>query len=268
MPAIQIARLQAQMAQLMDLYRQPALFVRSLHDLLDAYTDHTYRPGQAVKAQPLLPHYRVPLPFIRQVEIELAVLCRQDAQAGLALADALWADAYFEPRLLAIYLLSLAPVSPPEPVLQRISAWAQPEEDRQVLRALISRGTARLLREQTDCWSELVKNWLASAQLPVQAMGLHALLAIIEDEDFQNLPVIYHLISPTHHRLPARLQADLLAVLQALARRSPAETAFFLRQILTLSSDPLIPRLVRRCLPFFSPEMQDGLRPVLKSRSE
>ena len=68
------------------------------------------------------------------------------------------------------------------------------------------------------------------------------------------------------HRLPANLQSELLAVLQALARRSPAETAYFLRQILTLVSDPLIPRLIRRCLPSFSPETQVGLRAALKSR--
>ena len=265
MPAIQIARLQVQMAQLMALTRQPALFVRGLHDLLDTYTDRTYRPGQAVKAQPLLPHYKVPPPVIRQVEIELAAFCRQDASAGLALADALWADAYYEPRLLAIHLLGLAPVSPPEPVLQRIAAWARPEEDRTLLRALISRGAGRLLREQSGCWSDLVQGWLAGDKPPVQAMGLHALLAIIEDEDFQNLPLIYHLISPTLQRLPSSLQPDVLAVLQALVRRSPAETAYFLRQILTLVGDPAIPRLVRRCLPLFSPETQEGLRAALKS---
>jgi hypothetical protein len=266
MPAIQIARLRAQMVQLMALYHQPAQFLRCLHDQLDFYTDHTYRPGQAGKIQPLLPHYKVPPPVIRQIEIELAGLCTQDPQAGLDLADTLWMDPYFEPRLLAIYLISLAPVSPPEPVLQRLSAWARPEEDRQVLRVLITRGAGRLMREQPDCWSGLVKGWLTNERPAAQSMGLHALLAIVEDESFQNLPVIFHLISPSMHGLPANLQADLLAVLQALARRSPAETAYFLRQIMTLVSDPLIPRLVRHCLPIFSPETQASLRAALKSR--
>ena len=266
MPAIQIARLRAQMVQLMALYPQPTQFLRALHDLLDFYTDHTYRPGQAGKIQPLLPHYKVPLPVIRQIEIELARLCAQDPQAGLDLADALWMDTYFEPRVLAVYLLSLAPVSPPEPVLQRLSTWARPEEDQQVLKVLITRGAARLMREQTDCWSNLVKIWLTNERPVVQSMGLHALLSIVEEENFQNLPVIFQLISPSMHRLPANLQSDLLAVLQALARRSPAETAYFLRQILTLVSDPLIPRLIRRCLPSFSPETQVGLRAALKSR--
>jgi hypothetical protein len=266
MPAIQIARLRAQMVQLMDLYHQPAQFLRSLHDLLDFYTDHTYRPGQAGKVQPLLPHYRVPSPILRQLEIELAASFQQDVQAGLDLADALAIDPYYEPRILAIYLLSLAPVVPPEPVLQRIHAWARPEEDRQVLRALITRGAGRLMREQPDCWSGLVQGWLTSDKPAVHSMGLHALLAIIEDESFQNLPVIYHLVSPSMHGLPANLQADLLAVLQALARRSPAETAYFLRQMLTVVQDSLIPRLVRRCLPIFTPEIQASLRAALKSR--
>ena len=266
MPAIQIARLRAQMVQLMDLYHQPPQFLHALHDLLDFYTDHTYRPGQAGKVQSLLPHYKVPLPVIRQIEIELAPGCLQDPQAGLDLADELWLDPYFEPRMLAIHLLSLAPVSPPEPVLQRISTWARPEEDRQVMQALITKGAGRLMREQPETWSSLVKSWLTSEQTSVQSMGLYALLAIVEDENYQNLPEVYHLVSPLMQGLPANLQGDLLSVLQALTRRSPAETAYFFRQILTLVRDPLIPRLVRRCLPNFSPETQAGLRAALKSR--
>jgi len=248
------------------LYNQPAQFLRCLHDLLEFYNDLTYRRGQAGQIQPLLPHYKVPVPVMRQVEIELARLSAQDPQAGLRLADTLWMDPYFEPRLLAIYLLSLAPVAPPEPVLERLSAWAQPGEDRQVLDALITRGAGRMLREQPERWSDLAKGWLTSERLEVQSMGLRALLMIVKEKSFQNLPAIFRLLSPLMQSVPARLQADLLSVLQALAQRSQAETAYFFRQVLTLDPGPEIPRLIRRCLPYFTPEFQASLRQAFKSR--
>ncbi len=267
MPAIDIARLRMQIDRLVSLCDRPPLFRSNLRDLFEFYNDLTYRPGQSGKLQSLLPHYKVPPPIIRQIEVELAKFCAQDPRAGLALADALWEDAYLEPRLLAIHLLGAVPVTLPEPVLTRLTAWAQPEEDRKVLDALIAKGTSHLLRHQTEDLSAIIKNWLTSGNLVVQGMGLLALHVIAEDENFEDLPVIFHLISLVIQNLPANLHPDLLAVLQILARRSPSETAYFLRQVLIVSHNRLVPRLVRRCFPYFTEETQDGLRQILKTVS-
>ena len=265
MPAIQIARLRAQVDQLIALYAQPVLFLKGLHDLLEFYDDRTYRAGEVGHIQSLLPHYKVHKPILRQIEIELARLVTLDPENGLKLADSLWSDSYIEPRLLAIHLLGCYPVTPPDQVVERISKWAQPGEDRQVLNALIHHGTYRLLREQPTRWSSLVQEWLTSEDMASQSMGLYALRVTVEDESFQNLPVIFHLISPFAQNLPTSLQVDLLSLFEALAKRSPSETAYFFRQVLILAPTRLFPRLVRRCLPSFDLELQTSLRQALKT---
>ena len=54
MPAIQPARLKKQVTELVPKINQPSVFVRELHTLLNLYSDHTQRPGQAGVPLPLL----------------------------------------------------------------------------------------------------------------------------------------------------------------------------------------------------------------------
>ena len=140
MPAIHPPRLNRQVAELAELFDQPERFRRALHDLLDAYHNRTYRSGQTGTPPPLLPHYSVPLPVIRKVENEVCRLTQADKQSALSLADALWADTHLELRLLAVLILSQIPLDPPGPVIDRLSAWSRPEEDKQVLQGFTRPG--------------------------------------------------------------------------------------------------------------------------------
>lgn len=260
MPAIQLSRLNRQIDRLLSFFNQPQPFVRALHDLFEAYHDRTRRTGQVGAPPPLLPHYNLPLQVIRRVENEVCLLAQADSQAALALADALWSDDYLEPRLLGILILSQIPVDPPEAVIQRILTWARPDEDKQILQALLTRGTTRLRIEQTGLWANLSQGWLADTNPAIQAMGLHALLATAGDLSFENLPAVYRLISPLVQAPPTVLQGELLALLKILAERSPGETAYFLRQVVTINSSTQVKRLFRRCLPFFDEATQSSLR--------
>jgi hypothetical protein len=65
---------------------------------------------------------------------------------------------------------------------------------------------------------------------------------------------------------PAKVQNELLEDLQALSRRSPMETTYFFRQMLSLSSDAVIVRLARKCLPLLG-SSQSSLRNLLTERS-
>jgi hypothetical protein len=75
------------------------------------------------------------------------------------------------------------------------------------------------------------------------------------------------LITPLCQASPTGLHADLVEVIKALIQRSPVETAYFLRQILAISSNPNTARVVRRLLPEFSPDLQASLRKALQTSS-
>ncbi len=266
MPAVQLARLKEQINQLAWNFTRPEEFRFALHDLLDLYADRTYRAGQAVSARPLSPSYHAPPLILRQLKLELGRLCEEHPAAALALVDLLWKDTFLEPRMLAAALLGLIPLQMAGEVLQRLQSWSNPDEDTTLLDALVEDGGQRIRRETPERWLELVENWLGDLSIEIQGLGLRALLPLIRDRSFENLPRVYRLISPIVQSAPAELQGELLEAVHILAQRSSMETAFFLRQMVSVSASAGTARLVRRCLPFFGEEAQISLKKALSNR--
>lgn len=267
MAAIHLLRLKEQIAQLAVYFPQPETFHRRLHELFDLYADRSYRPGQAIRPRPLIQTYHTPPLVLRTLEQELGKQTNDLPDAALAVAELLWRDEYLEPRLLAAALLGQIPVNPPEPVLERLLAWADPDVDPQILETLMLQGSQRLRREQPERWLALVEHWLDSASKEIQEVGLKSLLPLVQDRSFQNLPRIYRILDPLVQSAPGEFLADLQKNIEVLARRSPAETAYFLRQMLSLSETGGTVRLVRRCLPAFPEEQQASLRKALLAHS-
>lgn len=260
--AVELTRLRTQIAGLMAAFTNPEVFVRRLCELLEFYTDHTYRSTSG-RHTPIVPHFNVPAQVLRQIESELAKQAQQQPEEGLCLADALWANPYLELRQLAARLLGSLPSGATEAVMARLSAWALPALDVTLLNELLQKGGVRVLRDEPERWFALVEGWLGSDERPIQAMGLRALLPLIEDVRFENLPQVFRLLMPLVSAAPTELLAEMTALMRALARRSPAETAYFLRQRLAAGRHRGVRRLVRNTLIAFPEEAQRSLRAAL-----
>jgi hypothetical protein len=263
-PAIQPARLKHQAALLTEHFDDPLAYTRSLHFLLDFYSDRARRPGKTGKPAPLLTAYNVRPPVLRTLVQELAPLTQENIQGGLALCDALWAEPYLECRLLAAMLLGQVPPQPPEAITDRLQRWITTDVEFFLIEVLLSNGVERLHREQSQVLLRMIAGWLDSTKTFQQQLGLRALLPMIKDPGFENLPVFYRLIQPLCQAAPVALRPDLLDVLAALARRSPQETAYFLRQALMFPDAPDAPWLIRQSLSQFPPEMQSSLRQAVR----
>jgi hypothetical protein len=267
MPAIQLARLKIQVDQLVWQFTRPQEFKRGLKNLLEMYADWSYRPGEAIEPGSLLPAYHVPLLLLHQVEQQLTRQCQEMAAAALALADALWLDEYYEPRLLASFILGQIPLKPIEEISQRILAWSNASTDKQVQETIFANATLRLRREKPAAWMEIINTWLTASSLASKVMGLRALAGLLEDREFEDLPGAFNMLQPLMLTAPARLHGDLLQVLQIISRRSPVETTHFLRQVLSGTNSSTPARLVRQILPSLNPELQASLRRSLAARS-
>jgi len=265
MPAVELTRLRTQINRLILSFDDPAGFCSALKELLDLYTNRAYRPGTAVQPQPLLPNYRVAPLIMRQLEIQLSRTCQEQPQKALEVVEALWQDTHLETRLLAATLLGAVPDSHIDGVLAKLRAWSDPEINFRILDALFENGARTLRRAAAAQLLELHEEWVTSTQIPVQAMGLRALVPLIQDERFDNLPPVFSLVSPLLQQIPTRLYPDIYTVLEALAKRSPAETVYFLRQILPMASGPATARMVRRCMPLFNAAQQASLRTALQA---
>ena len=268
MPAIHPARLKHQAALLAEHFDDSPAYVRSLHHLLDSYAERIHRPGQAGTPAPLLAAYKVRPPVLRQVLQELVPLARENPEAGLGLCDALWEQPNLEFRLLAAALLGQIPCNQPELILTRIRAWVQPDVEARLLEPLFTQGIGCLRREHPGEVIILAGDWLQQKDLFYQQLGLRIMLSFIDDPQYENLPAFYRLVQPLVRSAPARLRPDILEVLAALIRRSPNETAYFLRQTAALPNSPDTPFLIRQLLRDFPEDFQNGMREFSRQLSE
>ncbi len=178
----------------------------------------------------------------------------------------MWGEAYLEPRQLACRLLGRTALEPAQPVLDRLENWSLTAEDASLTRLLLDSGSQRLRHEAAQRWLDILGSWMNSTDLALRSNAMLGLYPFIQDREFENLPVVFNLITPALQHNAANLSAELQKALYALARRSPIETGYFLRQILATASDPALQRLVRRCLPAFPVETQARLKIALQTR--
>ncbi len=264
MPAVDIARLKMQAATLVEKFDQPAVFIAELHRILDFYADRTLRMGIAVPAS-VLPAYRASAAVLRQIENELAPLATLFPEQSMALTDALWKEGYLETRLLAAALLGRT--NPSSPLLtERIAAWVQRARDPQVRRAILSISLHRIRKEQPQRFIELIQTWFQPEEIRQWSNAIYALIPLLEDPEFENLPPIYNLLSPALEKFPTNLQPELVDLLRALYAASPVETTYFLKQTIAGTGNGQLLTLLRRITNQLPPALQPALTEALRQK--
>ena len=264
MPAIDLARLKKQTAQLADLFDQPTIFLREHREILDFYVNRSLR-SQGVAPSSVLPTYRTPIVVLRQIETELGPVAERQPFQALELADALWDEGWLETRLLAAFLLGRIPPQE-ERLLARLTAWTQAVRDPSVRAALLTTSLTRLRKETPDLFLVLVKEWLHPARQRMWSNGIQALVPLISSPDFDNLPPIFEIVEPIIRAAPATLQFDLQELIIMLYEASPDETTYFIQQILKSTKSPMLAVALRRMSPEFPAELQSNLREMLYKR--
>jgi len=262
MPAIDLARLKKQTAQLGDLFDQPFAFLRQVREILEFYVNRTLR-SQGVAPSSVLPTYRTPAVVLRQIETELGPVAERKPIQALELADALWDEGSLETKLLAAFLLGRIPPQE-ERLLARLTAWTQAVRDPNVRAALLTTSLTRLRKETPDLFLVLVKEWLHPARQRMWSNGVQALVPLISSPDFDNLPPIFEIVEPIIKASPATLQYDLRELIIALFEASPDETMYFIQQILKGTKNPLPAVALRRMSPDLPHELQVSLREMLR----
>src|SRR5512138_1407329 len=263
MPAIDLARLKKQTAQLADLFDLPVEFLRAHREILDFYVNRTLRT-LSVAPSSVLPTYRTPTVVLRQIETELSPVAESKPIQALELADALWDEGWLETRLLAAYLLGRIPPQE-ERLLARLTAWTQAVRDPDVRAALLTTSLTRLRRETPDLFLILVKEWLHPARQRMWSNGIQALVPLISSPDFDNIPPILEIVEPIIKASPAAIQFDLQELITTLFEASPDETVYFLQQILKGTKSPLPAAALRRMSPELPADLQSSLRDILRN---
>ncbi len=265
MPAINLARLKTQASRLSEKFEQPEAFLRDLNEMLDYYTNRTIRSTQTARRFSL-PTYRTPPPVLRQIQGELEPLAEIHPLEAVALTNALWKAGSLESRLLAASLLGSIPLAQSTPTLIRLPDWLSQSTDKQILSALLTDAFTRLRKENPEALFLLLEEWLKSSRSSLRVWGLRALIPLLTDPQFENLPVIFRLLKPAIQSAGPTTQLELQTCLATLERVSPVETLSYLREITSDHPSALMLRTLRRILVGLSPDLQSGLRELLREK--
>jgi hypothetical protein len=280
MPAINLPRLRKQVNELAPYCSEPEVFLRKLKDLFDYYGDRTLRPSQVAARPTAISAANVPQPVIRHVVGELVPYANSTPHLILDLSRELWKYGWLEHRLLACLLLGKLPSSYAEEIIQLAEEWCKQNHEEALLNAIAERSLAPLQSEHPDLLIAKAQEWIAAPTtkqdqqpslsaavlLNFQKLGFRALLPLVADQGYENLPKIYKTLKPSLQTPAKVLRPDLLDLLRHLGRRSPQETAFFLRSLHTESPSTTLNWLIRRSLNAFPKDLQQSLRVLIKTR--
>ena len=247
----------------MESFSEPDRFLLELHDLFELYADRTLRTGAIVSPVSVLPTYRVPQPVIRHLELELGSRTRQDNEGGMALADRLWDEGNYESRTLAAYLLGCIPPYGEE-YLERLSGWVVETRDPLLSTKLLSSSLTRMRTESPEEFLILMGKW---EQMPHKIMWssvMVALVPLLEDKNFHNLPSVLNIIQPIIELAPATMHQELSELIRTLYGTSPIEATYFLRQLISTSQKPHTKQNIRRILPSLPETLRTEIREELR----
>jgi hypothetical protein len=141
--------------------------------------------------------------------------------------------------------------------LRVISGWAQSTEDRQVLQELADSGLAGLRRASPARFLRTVRSWLREGRERPRLLALLALRAAAQDPEYSDLPGLLRATEGVVAAVRGESRRALRTLIEALARRSPAEAASFVLQEFADRPQPMS-ALLQQCLAAF-PERQRSL---------
>ncbi len=264
MAAIDLTRLNKQIDGLKEAFAQPADFRRQLHVVLQFYHRYAHRKHKDSVSISFMQTYDLPEQILPQIANGLSLKARQDVNETLAVVDELWLDDHFEARELATYLIGQVPVSASQEIYQRLTQWVSVPTDRAVIRSIFTKSSQRLRVEAPKGWVDFVGSLLASPVERAQNHGLYALSLLATQSDSDDLPQFFHWIRPFIQSDQNLIQSNLSLAVAALARRSPTETAYILKEVMSDTDGSGIERRVRSYLPFFEEELSQSLQNSLR----
>jgi hypothetical protein len=254
MPGLQLDKLRLESANLVGKFSKPDLFRYELLELLDFYSNRTFRASQVTLPGKLLSSYHVPDRVIWQIKKDLeAQIASHSQSAGLDCAALLWKGESIEEMSLAVYILGRVSTDPPETVIDTLRSWYKPDLDPILRNMLVSDGLTNIRRDHFDLWVGLIRGWIDSDDPRQTAQAYQALTGLLAEEGDKHLPSVIRLVRENLFSLPSDLHPEALQLLQAMIRTSAVESRFLLRQCIQTApvENSLQKRLLRKMVDLF-----------------
>ena len=263
MPAIQIARLRKEIAELSRLIDSPETFIGRLTALLDSYANRTQRPGES-GIRTVIAAYHVPTPVLRHLQRELVAQSRETPELMLIILDRLWAQNNLECRLLAAKITGNTAGREIRAQLDRIEKWYQENDEETIQKSLTSESITNLARQEPNTVEDRIAHWLSTQNFSLRRLGLSSLQGLLANPEFQDLPWLLDVLAPFLRQTGSGNRDYVLGVVKSLAVRSPQELIYHFQTSLQTADHPDTAWLIRNSLFAFHPDYHSALRSLVR----
>ena len=147
-----------------------------------------------------------------------------------------------------------------EDVLSHIQNWAENISSSLLIEKLLYDASKNIRFNNIDQWLDQIYSWLNNPNTKFHSIGLKATLPLISDNTFENFPPLFAMITPYFQKDNYYVQNELYSILSGLIIRSPVETSYFFKQILSSGISKVHLRTIRKFLPKFDKNTQETIR--------
>lgn len=260
MPAVSIEQLQNHLELLRSAFNSPQIFVSELKDVLELYSDRTFRRGEKSEQDVRVPRYYIPILLQKQLELEFQRLAEIRLKNAIDNASLLWKEKYYEPKLLAACILGALPVQAHSETLTILNHWLNSRLEIDFLSEILERAGRSLRSNNSSAWFQQIQDWQKQDSTRLKARAILALRITAEDEHFTDLPMLLHQAETLFNNPPGTLIPDLLGLYQLLVRRFPDEMVVYTRELMADLRDANKTRFLRKAITFFDEPTVINLR--------
>ncbi len=266
MPAIDLTRLKKQSAKLVSLYDQPDAFLDQIEEILEFYANRTLRVNQVIQRSNL-PTYNTPRQVLLQIENTIEKLGDQNPEAAINLTKTLWKASFYESQLLSAFIIGTIPPASTISLLTNLPEMLYETKDQGVKNALLTSGLARIRKENPQVMLLLIKEWLNAPGQNTQTWGLFAILPLIQQLGYDELPQVFEILRPAIETVSPYTQKEIQACINSVYRISPVETIHYLTEIIHETKDNQIFRIFRRIIRGLPSDAQKELSTIINIKT-
>jgi len=262
MPPIDLARLRARTAAIAERFAEPAAAANAVRQMLDDYSDRSHRASPRVASRSLGYSFKVSPPVLRAIVMALRAPATASPAAALDIAGRLWQFGSREERRIAAELLGQVAVQQPADAHRLIDSWAPHIESGETADSLAEFGLGPLMRSDPATYLAEARRWVTFPHKWVRRFGLSALLPLVRDRQWDNIPGALAVVRLSMADADADVRRAAVTVLEGLAAKSPAEVGLFLREQAARTNSNT-GAIVRAAMTVLDPEEQTAIFKVL-----
>lgn len=230
MAPIDPSRIRQQTNALVNQIGNPDQFARAIHQLLEQYTDYSFRQSELMAQRSPFKVHNTPKPVLRSILNSLRPYIQSEPHLGFALAQRLWQVPSHEERWLAGELLALCVPASPYVVQQQLEEWLVRLNDSNTADALgLSAGSA-LLSANPRQFLNVARSWLQEGNRWTKRFALAAMMGLFQKRTFVDVNAVLEVVRSLMSESDAETRTALAALLREMVVLNSTEVVRFLRE--------------------------------------